>query len=146
LFIDIINEENEDNIDGIKKIIYNCYINLLIEKKMLAENIIFYFDNIWISDNHLINFLEEYVRINLNTDAYIIHLQYRLLMSIHDLPTKYNTFLNKLYNINNDIFTNNNSIILNIEYRLIESDFNEFLEKKKNKHIANLLLSFSGII
>ena len=145
LFIDIINEDNKENIIGIKRLIYDCYINLLIEKNilvdnMLIENIIFYFDNIWISDNHLINFLEEYVRINLNTDSYLIHLQYRLLMNIHELHKKYNTFLNKLYNINNNIFTKN------IEYRLIESDFNEFIEKKKNKHVANLLLSFKDTI
>jgi hypothetical protein len=45
-----------------------------------------------------------------------------------------------LYNINNNIFSKK------IENRLIESDFNEFIEKKKNKHAANLLLSFKDII
>jgi hypothetical protein len=142
LFIDII---NEDYIDGIKKIIYNHYINLLIGKKMSIENIVFYFDNIWISHNHLINFLEEYIRINLDTDAYIVHLQYRLLINIHNLSKKYNTFLNKLYNINNNIFRNNN-FIFNIQYRIIETDFNEFIEKKKKKHAANILLSFNNKI
>jgi len=143
LFIDIINEKNEENIIGIKRFIYDCYINLLIEKNisienMSIENIIFYFDNIWISDNHLINFLEEYVGIHIDTRK--IHLQYRLLINIHNLYKKYNTFLNNLYNINNNIFSKK------IENRLIESDFNEFIEKKKNKHAANLLLSFKDII
>ena len=142
LFIDIINEKNEENIIGIKRFIYDCYINLLTEKNILVENmsienIIFYFDNIWISDNHLINFLEEYVGIHIDTKK--IHLQYRLLINIHNLYKKYKTFLNNLYNINNNIFTKN------IENRLIESDFNEFIEKKKNKHAANLLLSFRDI-